>query len=257
MQEAGATIKGVKKTLKWLEKNRAEAEKNMNIALRVEGFRLRKLMQREIKAGSPGGRRFAPLTDISKRMDYQKSPRRNPLKALAQGVRYHVNPRPPYQVAVGFVGPMTRSDADRGLGFVGRRVNQYSSPRTRVAALNPLGWGISRSNISSKKWRSLAASHQKGFSRTITEAQRRAIVHRGARLLGWDRTMGGKTSYKNKYGDNLEATAGNTPFFLKKSTKTLTTPARPIIAPFWQAHQQSIRRNIASNFKRKMAGQHI
>ena len=218
MQEAGATIKGVKKTLKWLEKNRAEAEKNMNIALRVEGFRLRKLMQREIKAGSPGGRRFAPLTDISKRMDYQKSPRRNPLKALAQGVRYHVNPRPPYQVAVGFVGP---------------------------------------SNISSKKWRSLAASHQKGFTRTITEAQRRAIVHRGARLLGWDRTMGGKTSYKNKYGGNLEATAGNTPFFLKKSTKTLTTPARPIIAPFWQAHQQSIRRNIASNFKRKMAGQHI
>lgn len=215
MQEAGATIKGVKKTLKWLEKNRAEAEKNMNIALRVEGFRLRKLMQREIKAGSPGGRRFAPLTDISKRMDYQKSPRRNPLKALAQGVRYHVNPRPPYQVAVGFVGP------------------------------------------SSKKWRSLAASHQKGFTRTITEAQRRAIVHRGARLLGWDRTMGGKTSYKNKYGGNLEATAGNTPFFLKKSTKTLTTPARPIIAPFWQAHQQSIRRNIASNFKRKMAGQHI
>ena len=257
MQEAGVTIKGVDKTLRWLEKNRAEAEKNMNIALRVEGFRLRNLMQREIKAGAPGGRRFDPLTDISKRMDFQKSPRRNPLADLAKGVRYHVNPRPPYQVAVGFVGPMTWSDADRGLGFVGRRVNQYSPPLARVAALNPIGWGMGRSQISSKKWRRLAESHQKGFTRTITETQRRYIAHQGARLLGWERTLGGKTSYKNKYTDNLEATAGNTPFFLKKSTKTFTTPARPIIAPFWQAHQQSIRRNIASNFKRKMAGQYL
>lgn len=47
------------------------------------------------------------------------------------------------------------------------------------------------------------------------------------------------------------------PFFLRKTTKTLQTPARPIIEPFWDAHKDEADRNIAANFYRKMRGERI
>lgn len=46
-------------------------------------------------------------------------------------------------------------------------------------------------------------------------------------------------------------------FFLKKSTSTLKTPARPIIDPFWDAHKMEAWKNIKSNFNRKLAGERI
>jgi hypothetical protein len=152
---------------------------------------------------------------------------------------------------------MTWTDADLALGYIGSRSNQYSPALTRNTSLNPLGRGIGRSNISSKKWRWLAEQQQAGFTRTITVTQRRWLARRGASLLGWRRSLGGNTAYTGTYGRNREAASGNSPFFLKKGTTTFVTPPRPIIAPFWQAHQAAARRNIAMNFKRKMAGQRI
>ena len=102
-----------------------------------------------------------------------------------------------------------------------------------VGFVNPPG----RTGQVSNTWRRLAKILQAGFTRQITKKQRRAMARRGGELGTVD--------------------GGDTPFFLKKTTKTMTTPSRPIITPFWQAHQTAARANIRQNFKRKMAGKRI
>ena len=37
-------------------------EKALNTAIKVEGFRLMRLLKEQIKAGAPGGQKFDPLT---------------------------------------------------------------------------------------------------------------------------------------------------------------------------------------------------
>lgn len=218
--QVGMTVKGAKKTARWLEGKRSEAEKAMNTALKVEGFRLRNELQKEIRAGAPGGRRFDPLTHISRGL-FRSRPRPDrPLAALARAVRYAVTNREPYTVNVGFIQP--------GSGY----------------------FGIS------KRWIRLARLHQEGFTRTITPAMRLMIVRSGARKAGW-KNIGGEASYTGSYAGNMEAMAGNSPFFLKKDTKTFHTPPRPIIAPFWQSQQRKIRKNVEKNFNKKMRGERI
>ena len=102
-----------------------------------------------------------------------------------------------------------------------------------VGFVQPLG----RANQISNTWRRIAKAQQSGFSRRITQKQREAFARRGGEL------------------GSVEG--GNTPFFIKKSTKTMTTPARPIISPFWQAHKNAARINIRNNFRSKMAGERI
>lgn len=92
-------------------------------------------------------------------------------------------------------------------------------------------------NQISNTWRRIAKEQQAGFSRNVTQAQRDAFAKRGAEL------------------GTVEG--GNTPFFLKKTTKTMRTPGREIVKPFWQKHQAAAKRNIRSNFKQKMAGRRI
>ncbi|HCY86664.1 MAG TPA: hypothetical protein DHV36_16145 [Desulfobacteraceae bacterium] len=236
-----ASIKGVKAVDRYLVKEEARAQKARNTALRVEGYRLKNLLQKEIRQGAPGGRQFTPLSWIARRI--WRRPNRKPLDQLSKGVRYDVNPREPYAVAVGFVGPMTWSEADLGLGYVGRRVNQYSPDLLRDESLNPLRRGISRSNISSKKWRRLADMHQEGFTHEISPRKRWWIINRGAGLIK-----------RSSFGREDIA---DTPFFLRKNTRRFTTPARKIIGPFWQAHEMPARRNIKRNFKAKLAGRRI
>ncbi|MBI9092200.1 MAG: hypothetical protein JEZ12_23555 [Desulfobacterium sp.] len=86
-------------------------------------------------------------------------------------------------------------------------------------------------------WIKTAEKHQKGFERTISHGQRKLIVGRGGRLG--------------------VAEGSNTPFFLKRSTKKFKTPGRPLVAPFWAHHHDQFQKNIAKNFKAKMAGKRI
>lgn len=101
-----------------------------------------------------------------------------------------------------------------------------------VGFVNPVG-GSQISNT----WRRIAKNQQTGFTRPVTQKQREAMARRGSEL------------------GTIEG--GETPFFLRKSTRSMTTEARPIISPFWQAHQAASRTNIRSNFRRKMAGERI
>lgn len=205
---ASMTLKGGKKVTDWLDQQSEAAQKANQTAVKIEGYRLMRLMRSEIKKGAPGGKAFAGLTYIARRMSrkvrgagtfVRQSPNRKPLVRTATAVRYAVTKKP-FSMSVGFV--------------------------------NPAG-----GNQISTTWRRLAKIQQAGFTRQVTKKQRVAMARRGGELGTVD--------------------GGNTPFFLKKTTKTMTTPARPIIAPFWQAHQNAARANIRKNFKRKMAGERI
>lgn len=253
LNKNSVVVKGIDSTRKWLQENDARINKAYNSALRIEGFRLRNLLIKEIRQGKPGGKRLKSLSYISRRANRQTwirggttrktDPNRKPLARLAQGVRYDANPRPPYAVAVGWVGPMTWREADLRKGYTGSLVNQHSNQLRYNAFMNPLKRGMKRSGISSKKWRSLAKSHQEGFTRKITKKQREWLANRGAKLL----EAGGYES-----SEDLD-----TPFFLQKSTRYFHTPARPIMEPFWQAYEDDARRNIKRNFSMKMKGKRI
>jgi hypothetical protein len=215
----GATLQGADKVAKGLKKADAFVGKSLNTAVRVEGYRLKKLLQAQIRSGAPGGRRFAPLSYIARRL-HGRSPNRNPLKRLALGIRYHVVQKP-FAMAIGWVGPQTGFDARMAM------------------AGDPFSRGIAEGHHVSKSWRRIAFLQQQGFTRRISRAQRDLIIGKGASLL------------KNK------TAMGNTPFFLRKSTKTFKTPERQIISPFWQSQQAHANSNIKQNFRKKLKGLRI
>ncbi|WP_092221293.1 hypothetical protein [Desulforhopalus singaporensis] len=68
--------------LKSYDENR---RKTGEIAVRVEAFRLSKLLKKQMRGGGAGGKQFAPLRTVSKAVP---SGRRKPLAALAIAVRY-------------------------------------------------------------------------------------------------------------------------------------------------------------------------
>lgn len=106
--------------------------------------------------------------------------------------------------------------------------------QTRPAFAFKVGWVGPKV---SKSWKRLAKMHQEGFTRDITRAQREFMARRGGNL------------------GTVEG--GDTPFFLRKSTRYFHTPARPIMEPFWQAHEDEALRNINRNFGLKLKGQRI
>lgn len=86
-------------------------------------------------------------------------------------------------------------------------------------------------------WRTLAKEQQEGFTRPLTSRIREAIVNRGADL------------------GTIEG--GDSPFFLRKSTRALHVPARPIVRPFWRQQERKSPVRIKKNFKLKLKGQRI
>lgn len=208
INSAAFVLKGADKVSEWLDKKNAATKTAYATAVKVEGYRLMRLLRSEIKAGAPGGKSFDRLSFIGRRMKLKvrgagtwvrQSPDRNALSQLATAVRYSIKNNP-FSMTVGFV--------------------------------NPPG-----SNHISNAWRRLAKDQQSGFTRGVTKKQRTAFARRGGELGTVD--------------------GGDTPFFLRKTTISMTTPSRPIIAPFWQAHQRAAAANIRDNFKRKLAGERI
>lgn len=82
-----------------------------------------------------------------------------------------------------------------------------------------------------------ALEHAEGFTRRIGKRLRERIIRRGAEL--------GKIE------------GGNTPFFLKRSTKSFKTPPRPIMRPFWFEMRQEAMDKIRRDFRAKLAGKRV
>lgn len=119
---------------------------------------------------------------------------------------------------------------------------RYWSTRTPTGLAASVGFGGAGKAATSAAWLRIAARLQEGY---VTPAGaprahgtlRQYFVRIGASM--------GKGSRLRRY------------YFLRKATGALTTPARPIIAPFWAAHRSETERNIVSNFNRKMRGERI
>jgi len=216
-------VKGIDKTIKRIERDKLTTIKNMNTAFRIEGFRLKNLLQQQIREGAPGGRRFPPLSVINRR--WGRSRKNDPLKRMALGVRYHVPNTNSPVLQVGYVGPLNR--------------RQHAAVVRSGLKLSSRGGyrGIAAKDMTSKSWRRLAERHQEGYRREITPSQRMSLLRRANRMN------------KNNPARRV--------FFLKKSTTHFNTPKRAIIAPFWAQQQDRAVRNIRANFKKKMRGINI
>jgi len=105
-----------------------------------------------------------------------------------------------------------------------------------------------KNNQLSRSWVRLAILHQKGATLPLGEFDR-------------NRTFDGM-SLRTKYqlilgGQRKSLVKGRYRLGLRKSTKFIHIPARPIIEPFWAAHRPVASRNIQKNFRLKMQGERI
>jgi len=106
MTKTGATIKGLDKVRKGLKSAKGKVDKAFQTAVKVEGFNLKKILQKEIRQGKPGGRVFAPLSYISKRLRGRR-PNRKPLERFAIGIRYQIKQNP-FKMKIGWIGKAQR-----------------------------------------------------------------------------------------------------------------------------------------------------
>ncbi len=147
-------IRGMKALARAVSSFQKQERKALNVAVRVEGFRLMKRLKRELRQGRPGGRPFSKLRRISgyyegKRLQEEIAPgakkvyRRN-RKALvraATAVRYFIPKKKETEMHVGWTGPAV-----------------------------------------SKSWKRIMKLQQEGFSAPVTDEIRREFVRRGAAM---------------------------------------------------------------------------
>ena len=96
----------VKKHLDAVEKKRVKAAMT---ATKVEGFRLRNEMKKELRSGRISGKRLKPLSQIARRTKTGriKKNARRPLATTARLIRYKATTtKGKMNVEVGYVGPM-------------------------------------------------------------------------------------------------------------------------------------------------------
>ena len=138
-----ATTKGFTRLEKALRAETMRQEKALKTSVKVEGFRLMRLLKKQIREGAPGGRKFHPLTFLSRSWGgTSKRLRPNkPLRRLAIAVRYWVKDFKPFDMRIGWTGPKT-----------------------------------------SKSWKRIAAKQQQGFSHTMPEIRREGFRLKGARM---------------------------------------------------------------------------
>uniref|UniRef100_A0A6M3KZI7 Uncharacterized protein n=1 Tax=viral metagenome TaxID=1070528 RepID=A0A6M3KZI7_9ZZZZ len=97
-----ATIKGLSTIHKDLKVKEKQYGKALDISVRVEGFRLMKVLKQEIREGHPGGQSFAPLSVIARRF---KKGDEKALKRLAIAIRYNIERNPDISMHIGWTGP--------------------------------------------------------------------------------------------------------------------------------------------------------
>lgn len=95
-------IRGATDLTRRLKSEGRRQEKALETAIKVEGFRLRKTLARQIRQGDPGGAEFAPLSMIQRK----RARRKKPLAPLAKAVRYHIErDRGGLVMHIGWTGP--------------------------------------------------------------------------------------------------------------------------------------------------------
>lgn len=218
-------VKGISEIIRHLERTEMQNLRDVNSAFRIEGFRLKNLLQKQIREGAPGGKPFQPLSILSRYWGGRKRGRTaKPLSRLAYGVRYYVPNTSEPRLQVGYVGPVSRSEV-AAMTNTGLRFSSMGGFR-----------GIQESKMTSASWRRIASKHQAGFTRVISPAQRGSMWHSADEV-------------PRRYA-KVFAGAANTRY-------TFTSPSRPIIDPFWAQQEAQTVRNIKSNYYRLSAGMRV
>lgn len=199
-------VKNVQKVVNEVNHYHDASRKALNSATKGEGFRMMRLFQKEIREAAPGGRRFKAPTLLNQARKNQ-SASKSVLNVLAYGVKYLIKSN-------------ALDPIDFRFGWVGPQ--------------------------SSKSYKRLAQEHQEGFTKDITDKQRRYF-----RYLGFQRLWGRSKRMGATHDERKRAVRV---FFLRDETREFNTPARPMRDPFWQAHQKEVMPNIKRNFKIKMEG---
>lgn len=139
-----ATSKGFANLERALKTENLRQEKALNTSIKVEGFRLMRLLKKQIREGNPGGRKFHPLTFLARAWGSKGKglAANKPLRKLALAVRYFVKDQHPFDMRIGWTGPKT-----------------------------------------SASWKRIAEKQQQGFSGQMTESRRRFFMKKGA-LMG-------------------------------------------------------------------------
>ena len=126
-------------------------EKALNTAIKVEGFRLMRLLKQQIRAGAPGGKKFDPLTYLSrawsgrgKRLGSNK-----PLRRLAIAVRYWVKDQSPFDMRIGWVGPKTSRSWKR-IAKKQQEGFEHGMPETRRQYFRSKAAGMSKRSVARK-----------------------------------------------------------------------------------------------------------
>jgi len=132
------------------------------------------------------------------------------------------------------------------------RLRKNQVPLYRLARLlrYHIGYDGGKLNISfgfvqrrlGTSWKKLILKHTQGTD-VLYSGSRQALGRRLARI-------GGRLKKQNDPDAKY--------FFLRRRTgNRIRLPKRPMIDPFWKANEDDARRNIAKNFRRKLAGQRI
>ena len=209
-------VKDLPKVLKSIDAmNEARVKAGVNAA-KIEGYRLMLLLRDEIRRGAPGGRTFAPLSHLARRVTGKtRQPiNRTALRRLALGVKYDgIVENGRISVKVGFLS-----------GIHVKRFNR----KTGEQLFHVDGTAKIR-NIHNTTWRRIAKNVQEGGTFPVTRYARLWGITYGAQLKK-------RKAPEAKY------------YFLRKSTKFFVQPSRPIIDPFWRAYSARIAGNIRYNW---------
>ena len=189
---ATRNLKEVRREFALIDKHRVDmAEK---AAMDVAKDRLM-VLKREMRAGAPGGRKMAGLSNIGQMVVSSKG-----LKKRGRGAPLHTLAKYVY-------------------------VNKFRTGNSLEIDVGFVHKGGSGSNA----YINVAAIHQAGQTRHVSEKKRRYFA-----VVG--KTLPERSKFR-KF------------FFIRKSTTTFKTPARPIIDPFWEAHRGAMERDIKSRYR--------
>lgn len=168
--------------------------------------------------------------------------------------------------------PFTRLNSTSTAGSAGAKgFSRYTLPVRYSVNGTPgnldirFGFVDTRQEKLSPSWKRLMIAHQEGFSRPVTEKQRRWFMNRGVELSGYQYHNAGVTrpgpsgwSRKmTKRGTEVKKSASAKFYFWKKSVTHHVWPARPIILPFWAANKDSAWTDIRDYYRRKLNGERI
>lgn len=160
------TVRGLKNVQRDMKVEGARQKKALELAIRIEGYRLRKQLQKEIKAGAPGGKKFAPLSFLAMwRTGRRRRSGFNRLGRLGSVVRYDVN-KNPFSMKIGFVGPKVSPKMKRlavkhqegfssGITATQRKAIRFRGiKRKEIEGDLPGGMGVARFHFLKKSTRS-------------------------------------------------------------------------------------------------------